>query len=355
MNAQGLECKLGKKKSRADEGVAICFRRSKFVCEETELRVFRESLMNEPEHEALRQDLRRRWGRVLDVVITKMPAVVLLQCLRRTDDSDRAVIVANSHFYWHPKCGHIRALQAYIMMCNLAKFSAEMRRRYDHVDVVIAGDFNADAGTGAIDLFTKGRIPSDHPTWAFAPIFGLGNYETAPSNPEIPPEQSTPLAETSQGSAAAPERALETAQPLLEVPDAAMTPQEISPLGPELTVPSNVKLQSALAEVEKTYKFTNHIGVFKAILDWIFISPNLKVCACLSFFMQSSVNSQLCAFTTVCIHKCMQSQLCAFSTVFMQELGLCLALHARMHVFFFVRSSKVYAACHWRRFGMRVE
>jgi mRNA deadenylase 3'-5' endonuclease subunit Ccr4 len=75
-----------------------------------------------------------------------------------------SVIVANTHLFYHPLAAHVRALQAYIVAWQIARYRNIVRGQ--NFPVVLCGDLNSHPLSGSIKLLLDRTVSSDHyETW----------------------------------------------------------------------------------------------------------------------------------------------------------------------------------------------
>ena len=80
----------------------------------------------------------------------------------------RHLMVANTHLYFANPAMHVRLLQTSKLLEEMHAWSAELRTQLPAASapaLVLAGDLNADATDGAIQLLTSGSVGADHPDW----------------------------------------------------------------------------------------------------------------------------------------------------------------------------------------------
>lgn len=126
------------------------------------------------------------------VVRTKLSTVMQIILLRPKDPApyEGALIVTNTHLFFHPGASHIRIMQAgaimvgarysilrYIVgvvcdhLCSLdfqnevSKAAAEWSVDGEHLGLLVCGDLNSEPDTGAIELLAKGHVSRDHMEW----------------------------------------------------------------------------------------------------------------------------------------------------------------------------------------------
>eukprot|EP01054_Gregarina_sp_Poly1_P002327 Gregarina_sp_Poly_1__2326@NODE_1620_length_3700_cov_81_161299_g1067_i0_p1_GENE_NODE_1620_length_3700_cov_81_161299_g1067_i0NODE_1620_length_3700_cov_81_161299_g1067_i0_p1_ORF_typecomplete_len376_score41_71Exo_endo_phos/PF03372_23/1_3e23_NODE_1620_length_3700_cov_81_161299_g1067_i016902817 len=230
------------KLSKANEGLFTGWSRSRFQLVETHSIAFRESSVWQ--NQTLINQLDVLWPGFRDNVLSRMTAVYHFVYLKDTCSNSR-ILVSNTHLYWHPNASHIRTLQAYVMLVELGVLYTRYCAQDENspIDVIVCGDLNADDRTGTIDLIENGAVPSDHVSWKDARIFA-SRQQVVRDEDEI----------------------------------GSMNHQQENHFrdeGPTLLNMLNnlLKRSQPVGELQ----FTTTIGVFHAVLDWIFVSPALEV------------------------------------------------------------------------------
>lgn len=155
------------KATAAKEGVSTCFNKRIWTDGGHWRILFRELFGNDDRYRDLREKIDLLWPGYRERQIDTRGTVMLYSCLKNRENPRKMILVGNSHFYFHPKAGALRTLQAYA----LVREGLEIRRKIlqassgDQVDLIFCGDFNADAGSGAISILTDGRVERTHEIW----------------------------------------------------------------------------------------------------------------------------------------------------------------------------------------------
>eukprot|EP01062_Namystynia_karyoxenos_P008996 TRINITY_DN13179_c0_g1_i1.p1 TRINITY_DN13179_c0_g1~~TRINITY_DN13179_c0_g1_i1.p1 ORF type:complete len:686 (+),score=181.65 TRINITY_DN13179_c0_g1_i1:38-2095(+) len=85
-------------------------------------------------------------------------------------------VVANTHLWFHPHGGHIRAIQLAVLLAH----ADEARRALPATHaahVVLCGDLNILPGSAPWQLLTDGCLPADHAVWAHAQQFQFCRWD----------------------------------------------------------------------------------------------------------------------------------------------------------------------------------
>ena len=88
--------------------------------------------------------------------------------LRSIECPSRYLMVANTHFYFHPMGDHIRLLQVAISLRYLENRLQSIKKTIGkdaHVAVVFCGDFNSCPCTAAYNYMVNSIIGRNHPDW----------------------------------------------------------------------------------------------------------------------------------------------------------------------------------------------
>ncbi|XP_063706039.1 2',5'-phosphodiesterase 12 [Culicoides brevitarsis] len=87
--------------------------------------------------------------------------------LLRVKDSNKLLLVANTHLYFHPDADHIRLLQIGLSMLFIENYRKELKTRFpnDQIALVFCGDFNSVPECGIYKLMTEKFVPQDFIDW----------------------------------------------------------------------------------------------------------------------------------------------------------------------------------------------
>lgn len=256
--------RISLKASKVSEGCAMLVRREAFEVLAEEEALFKNVFRKSPVHRATLREVCSKWPDFLTTILPKLTTVFQVSALRHRA-SGRSLVVANTHLFYHPKARHLRLLQT---LCLLHQVQ-EMRERYRGADgelpsVVFAGDLNCGPESGAIELLTRGAVPSDHRDWDFCSQFAWREDEEAAA------------LEEEGGAGEVAEAAVCTDSDGSEWPAPEALPETQWQPG------KGVSLQSPVGPMSDAYRdtglqFTNFVQGFSGILDWILTAGPLGV------------------------------------------------------------------------------
>lgn len=249
------------KASQVCEGCVLLVRRSAFEVVAWQDSIFRDVLKN---NAALRPALREvvaKWPDFLTAVLPNMTTIFQL-CVVRHTATGELLVLANTHFFYHPLARHIRLLQVACLL-QLLHEKREAHRAQDGSlpRVVLAGDLNCMPETGAVRLLCTGEVASDHSDWEMAREFKWGDRD----------DEEPAVVELEDNGKAAHGAA-----------SAGDDGETIEPLPADQLQPGmGVNLKSPLGPMTDAYAdnpplFTNYVHGFNATLDYIFTTGNLK-------------------------------------------------------------------------------
>ncbi|GAW80632.1 endonuclease/exonuclease/phosphatase domain containing protein [Plasmodium gonderi] len=158
--------------------------------------------------------------------------------------SAKIFLIANTHFYFHSLASHIRAMQSYTLLHILETLKKTYEQKYSKpVYVVLNGDFNTNFESEVFSFFEGKDITSNSDIWINAKLFkkefdDLNKYPT-----------------------------------LFDLKKKSNNSEQIS--GPYLNRKIFMPLYSAYKKGDISY--TNWNNNFIDVLDYIFLSPSLKV------------------------------------------------------------------------------
>lgn len=121
--------------------------------------------------------------------------------LLRVKDSNRLLLVANTHLYFHPDADHIRLLQIGLSMLYIENYMKDLSVRHSDAQIalIFCGDFNSVPECGIYKLMTENHVPQDFIDWSSNEIEAVKGLELKqPFNmrsaysPEIPFTNFTP-------------------------------------------------------------------------------------------------------------------------------------------------------------------
>ncbi|RVE72565.1 hypothetical protein OJAV_G00039790 [Oryzias javanicus] len=148
-------------KERQHEGLATFFRRSKFQLLSSHDIMLGEVLTSDPLHSELLQKISGNVALKEKVLrrSTSLQVTVLGDRIR----TDRKLIVANTHLYWHPKGGNVRLVQVGVALQHLSHVIDTVA---PGAPLLFCGDFNSMPDSGLFQLLSEGPVPEQHPDWS---------------------------------------------------------------------------------------------------------------------------------------------------------------------------------------------
>ncbi|PVD39383.1 hypothetical protein C0Q70_02013 [Pomacea canaliculata] len=151
------------KGQQGNEGVATFIRSDKFRIISQHDVLLTDMLMNS----ACCSDLREAVEKLpkLKAKIEDRGNVLQAMVLETVQSPQRLLIVANTHFYFHPEAGHLRLLQAATSLRHLQSICELFEQQGREISLVFCGDFNSTPHHGVNALITTGYIPEDYADW----------------------------------------------------------------------------------------------------------------------------------------------------------------------------------------------
>ncbi|XRB23884.1 2',5'-phosphodiesterase [Pseudoscourfieldia marina] len=117
---------------------------------------------------------------------TTIGLVALLEETRVANDgtsTPRQVLVINTHLFFHPRAGHARIMQIYLLLnaasswfSNLACTMGRRRVTWADVGIVLCGDLNEEPFDGGLHLLRDGVVSAAHPEWVSSELFRYGRF-----------------------------------------------------------------------------------------------------------------------------------------------------------------------------------
>lgn len=162
LESQGYQGFFSSKLSGQQEGCAMFWLDSKLICKEQMevgikdllLDISEDDLLHWKEHLPLLEELPRIKGRIQD-----LGQIVQCATFQRKHDIDAAaVVVANTHLYYHPLGDHLRALQTY----GVCRLLGERTASQEAVGLILCGDLNSDPKSGSIQLLQERQVDAFH-------------------------------------------------------------------------------------------------------------------------------------------------------------------------------------------------
>lgn len=203
--------------------------------------------------------------------ITAIGATLLL----REVNTNKELVLANTHLFYHANACHIRILQTYILLHHLKEcaqrrcFSKEARDGEDNDEtllcgdttrpIILGGDCNFTHTTGAYRLVTTGQVEEDHHSWAKGRLFWWGcDRQLGYSEEEFAEHTSSP---SSSASPTVKKDTPESERPPLETYLAK-------------NLHAGIALVDAYDRTDPSLPWTNYTMTFREVIDYIFFSED---------------------------------------------------------------------------------
>ena len=126
--------------------------------------------------------------------LSKISTVAQLAVLEPLEGKEVALVVANTHLFFHPGAVHLRCLQARWLL----RHADEMRQQYREelstsegkvskaaIGLVICGDFNGEPSDGVIRFITRGQLGAGDSDWALGSVFRWGGTSSRAAAAEL--------------------------------------------------------------------------------------------------------------------------------------------------------------------------
>ncbi|XP_016987842.1 2',5'-phosphodiesterase 12 [Drosophila rhopaloa] len=175
-NFQGIHAPKGS----CAEGVAIFFRTSRFELLDSKVTHLGSCISELPVFESLWNQIKENTQlakRICDRSTT------LQTCLLRVKETDKYVLVANTHLYFHPDADHIRLLQTGFSMLFIEHLITQAVKDFNicsrqNIGLIFCGDFNSVPECGIYKLMTEQVADESLEDWR-------SNSEEAVSNVQL--------------------------------------------------------------------------------------------------------------------------------------------------------------------------
>lgn len=121
--------------------------------------------------------------------------------LLRVKNSNRLLLIANTHLYFHPDADHVRLLQIGLSMLYIENYMKGLSIKHPDTNIalIFCGDFNSVPECGIYKLMTENYVPHDFVDWRSNEIEAVKDLELRQSfkmrsaySPEIPFTNFTP-------------------------------------------------------------------------------------------------------------------------------------------------------------------
>ncbi|OII72008.1 RNAse [Cryptosporidium ubiquitum] len=170
--------------------ISTFYKQELFNILESETLLFKKILVQD--YPEINKEINIKWPNFTECLLDKITTIFQITVLEHKI-TKVIYLFANTHFYYHPLGGHIRILQAKLLMDLIEKYLKRLRTDFPSRDIFsfILGDFNTLAISDARTLFTEGIITSNSSEWGHSALFkykkkrGLDNnieYESNGNN-----------------------------------------------------------------------------------------------------------------------------------------------------------------------------
>ncbi|CUV05565.1 unnamed protein product [Cryptosporidium hominis] len=163
--------------------VTTFYKKELFNLLESDTILFKKMLIND--YPEIVKEIKVKWPNFIEYLLDKILTVFQIVVLEHKI-TDVIYVFANTHFYYHPFGGHVRILQAKLLMDLIEKYLKRLRLSFPSKEVFtfLFGDFNTLAISDARTLFTEGIINSNSSEWIHSTLLNYNKKERSDSNDE---------------------------------------------------------------------------------------------------------------------------------------------------------------------------
>ncbi|KAK9172922.1 Endonuclease/exonuclease/phosphatase [Cryptosporidium meleagridis] len=153
--------------------VTTFYKKELFNLLESDTILFKKMLIND--YPEIVNEIKLKWPNFIECLLDKILTVFQIVVLEHKI-TNVIYVFANTHFYYHPFGGHVRILQAKLLMDLIEQYLKRLRLSFPSKDIFtfLFGDFNTLAISDARTLFTEGIISSNSSEWIHSVLF---NYK----------------------------------------------------------------------------------------------------------------------------------------------------------------------------------
>ncbi|KAJ1626593.1 Endonuclease/exonuclease/phosphatase [Pavlovales sp. CCMP2436] len=197
-----------------------------------------------------------------DVVLSRVGTIAQLVALRVRDPgggpdptpgSERCVVVANTHLFFHPLADHVRLLQTRAILGAIDELRTFHAAKSTGLlaAAIVAGDLNSSPKSGTAALLSCGEVGAEHGVWDHLNVFRWGDRGDRDAEGEVMPparhaaNANAPVTASAGGSSPA------------RRPVGVRAPTRLGRLVAATGWPA----------------FTNHVPGFVETLDYVFVTP----------------------------------------------------------------------------------
>ena len=277
----GYEGVLAVKCGKSREGCATLFNTNRFELLSAPLTIPLTMETLTLQHPDLAAEIHRNHKHFAEA-LSRVISVALVMVLR-DKATGHVIIASNTHLFFHANGCHIRSLQAYMLLSRLASLERELVGRDGHksVSVVAAGDFNFTSITGGYKLMTQGGLDGGNDCWEKGSKFWWGcdkllGLDGLQEELEEAQTDLTTAEAPRDASGASGLQATQQPPPSPPPAGASTIPADLVAFRPAapLTVPLSLHDTHVGCS---TLCYSHYAIAFKAVIDHVFASANLKV------------------------------------------------------------------------------
>ena len=158
-------------------GVSISLRRSKFEAIESHrwnLGHGEDSLLLSMLTDQEKEEVKSKFGESFFETVLKGIHTVAGIVRARHILTNKEVLIANTHLFFHPFGGHVRILQGVCLMRKLAQVRAAHGCQ---PGVIVCGDFNSRPDSGSFQVMNTGSVDALHTDWQYGKSFRFDKLE----------------------------------------------------------------------------------------------------------------------------------------------------------------------------------
>ncbi|RWS28781.1 2':5'-phosphodiesterase 12-like protein [Leptotrombidium deliense] len=166
MKMNAVEGVFHEKGEESGEGLACFYRKSKFELITSSSVTLCECVDKDPQFEKLKQQLKQ--NETFYERFMKRKTIMQYALLRSTENQNKAVLVGNTHLYFHPDSDHIRLIQSSVCINFLEHLLQlySLKHRDLTISPLLCGDFNSCPEFGVYKLMITGFVDDDSEDWS---------------------------------------------------------------------------------------------------------------------------------------------------------------------------------------------
>lgn len=183
LDFMGYSTCLALKASNSMEGCSLSLKKDKFEDIQFFTVDFRHEFLTNPKASFIRRTIANKWPFFFDDILHQMSTVFQF-ATAICKITHRPLIASNSHLYFHPEAGAIRAIQIWCIQSKIVELRKELVHKYqlsslNDVDVIMIGDLNSSAVAESTKLLFGNDIESTSDIWTSGKNFKWGKLGTS--------------------------------------------------------------------------------------------------------------------------------------------------------------------------------